>query len=278
MNTLIAGSGGMVWVIILVLLLGAGVGFGYWGSIPGSKVLTETLSEPLDGATTATVDINTGDGNLTIDRLTGGEQVLASGTLEYLEKQGPPTHTLNTSNGQAKLILRGGEKAQPWFRFPWAACNGATEARIHLNPNVLLDIVAHSNGGNVKLDLAGMTVTRVAADTGGGNMDVLLPDHAANLDVAAKTGAGNVAVAIGNGLTGRSVVNASSGAGNVVVQIPTGVAARIHAKSGVGKVIVDAQFGKIGGSTYQSADYDRAANTIEITVNSGAGNVTVSTP
>ena len=31
------------------------------------KVLTHNLSEPLNGATTAKVEINTGDGNLTID-------------------------------------------------------------------------------------------------------------------------------------------------------------------------------------------------------------------
>ena len=158
------------------------------------NVLTYNLSEPLNGATTAKVDINAGDGNLTIDRLTGGEQVLASGTLQYFENQGLPTRTLDSSNGQATLTLRGGGTRRPWFRFPWAACNGATEWQIHLNPTVSSDITAHSDGGNVKLNLAGMAVTRVSADTGGGNMDVVLPDNAANLSVTAKTGAGNVTV------------------------------------------------------------------------------------
>jgi hypothetical protein len=36
MKTLIAGSNGMARVIILVLLLGAVVGFAYWGSIPAA--------------------------------------------------------------------------------------------------------------------------------------------------------------------------------------------------------------------------------------------------
>ena len=93
------------------------------------------LSEPLDGATTVKVDINAGDGNLTIDRLTGGEQVLASGTLQYLENQGLPTRSVNTNNGQATLTLKASGAGQPWFQFPWAACNGATEWQIHLNPN-----------------------------------------------------------------------------------------------------------------------------------------------
>jgi hypothetical protein len=241
------------------------------------KVLTHNLSEPLGGATTAKVDINTGTGNLTIDRLAGGEQVLASGTLQYFENQGPPTRTLNTSNGQATLTLRGGDTGRPWFGFPWAACNGAFEWQIHLNPNVLSDITAHSGGGNVKLNLAGMAITRVSADIGGGNMGVVLPDNAANLSVIAKTGAGNVNVEIGSGIIGSNTVNANSGAGNVVVRIPSGVAAKIHATSGVGKATVDPRFSKTGNNTYQSPDFDSAVDKVEITVKSGAGNVSVNT-
>jgi hypothetical protein len=275
MNSLIAGSFGVVWMVVLVLLLGAVTGFAFRRNTPGNKVLTERLSEPLDGAKAAVVEINSGDGNLTIDRLSHGEPVLASGTMEYLEKQGPPTHILSTSDGQAKFTLQRGESGQPWFRLPWAACNGATETQIHLNPDVLLDITAHSDGGNVKLDLAGMSITRVLADTGGGNMVVILPDDAANQTVAAKSGAGNVAVEIGNGASGSSTVNANSGAGNVTVLVPSGLAARIHARSGLGKVIVDARFSKIDDDTYQSAEYDSAANRVEIELHSGAGNVSV---
>ena len=247
------------------------------------KVLTDNLSEPLNGATAAKVDINAGDGNLTIDQLTtggqltDGEQVLASGTLQYLENQGLPTRSVNTINGQASLTLKASDTGRPWFIFPWAACNGATEWEIHINPNVQSEITAHSEGGNVKLNLAGMAVTRVSADTGGGNMDVVLPDNAANLSVIAKTGAGIVAVEIGSGTTGSNSVNANSGAGNVVVCIPSGMAARIHATSGLGKTIMDSRFSKTDSNTYQSPDYEGASDKVEITVHSGAGNVRVST-
>ncbi|RIK34391.1 MAG: hypothetical protein DCC55_33160 [Chloroflexi bacterium] len=241
------------------------------------NVLTHNLSEPLNGTKTAVVEINPDSGNLTVDRLTGGEQLLASGALQYFEQQGLPTETLSSNNGQATLTLRGGGSGRSWFRLPWAACSGAYEWQIHLNPNVQFDITAHSGGGNVKLDLAGITVTRVMADTGGGNMDLVLPDNAASLSVAAKTGGGNVTVDIGSGITGSSSVNAQSGAGNVVVHVPAGVAAKVHATSGLGKVTVDSRFSKIDGNTYQSADYDSAADKVEITAKSGAGNVSVST-
>ena len=108
-------------------------------------------------------------------------------------------------------------------------------------------------------------------------MDVVLPDNAANLSVTARSGAGNVSVEFGNGITGSNTVNAKSGAGNVVVQVPNGLAARVHVTYGMGKATIDSRFSKIDKNTYQSPDYDGAANNVEITVNSGAGNVSVYT-
>jgi hypothetical protein len=242
------------------------------------ETLIENLSEPLNGATTANLDINVGDGNLEIDRLTGGEPLLASGTLQYLENQGVPGRSITLDNGRANLTLRGGKADRPLFRMPWDACGGGKyEWQIHLNPRVQSDITAHSDGGNVRLDLAGIALTRLAADTGGGNMDVVLPDNAANLSVTARSGAGNVTVDVGSGTTGTGIVDANSGAGNVVVHVPSGIAAKIHATTGLGKVIVDPRFSKVDGKTYQSPDYVSAANKIEITAKSGAGNVSVET-
>jgi hypothetical protein len=45
----------------------------------------------------------------------------------------------------------------------------------------------------------------------------------------------------------------------------------------MGKAIIDPQFGQIDKYTYQSPDFDTAANKVEITAKSGAGNVIVST-
>lgn len=241
------------------------------------NVLTDKLAEPLHGVTAAKIDIHVGDGNLTIDHLTAGEQVLATGTMQYFENQGLPERTLVSKNGQATFTLKGGSAGRPWFHFPWSACNGATEWQIHLNPTVSTDITAHSNGGNVKLNLAGMTVTHLETDTGGGNVEVVLPEDIANLSATAKTGGGNIKVEIGSRITGSNIVNANSGAGNVEVDISSSVAARIHATTGWGKAIVDPRFSKIDNSTYQSSDFDRAADKVEITLGSGAGNVIVNT-
>lgn len=239
------------------------------------SILTHNLSEPLAGVTSAKVNVSVADGNLMIDELANGEQMLASGALQYVERHGLPTESVDVVNGQATLILKAKSTGRPWFHFPWDACNAAIEWRIHLNPNVQSDITAHSGGGNLKLNLAGMAVTRLSADTGGGNMDVVLPNHAANLNVVAKSGGGNVSVELGDDTTGSNIIHAGSGAGNVVLRLPKGIAACIHATTGFGKVIMDSQFNKIDDKTYQSPDYDMASDKIEITAHSGAGNVSV---
>lgn len=215
------------------------------------NMLTKNFSEPLNGARTARIDVHVGDGNLIMDGLINGEQVLAHGTLQYLEKQGMPVHTLESNNGETLLTVRGGS-GQPWFRMPWSACNGATVWQIHLNPAIATDLMAHSHGGNVKLDLSEIRIASLSADTGGGNMEVILPQDIADLHVAARTGAGTV-----------------------TVHVPGNVAARIHATTGMGKVTIDPRFIKTDDNTYQSPDFEGAAHRVEMTLHSGAGTVTV---
>ncbi len=241
------------------------------------QVLVHNLSELLDGARRAKVDIHAGTGNLTVDKLADGEQLLASGTLEYVLKEGPPRKSVTRSDDAATLLIHGKGGAKGWLRLPWSACNAATNWQIHLNPAVACDLTAQSGGGNVKLDLSGAAITQLSADTGGGNVDLALPDGAHALCATAKTGAGNVTVDVGARMTGTNILDARSGAGDVVVRIPAGMPARIHATSGMGKKLIDARFGQLDAATYQSPDYDGASDKIEITINSGAGNVIVNT-
>lgn len=215
------------------------------------KVMIYNLSEPLPGGSEARIEIDAVDGNLQIDALPGGAE-LASGTLEYLENQQPPSRSMKSTGRKATLTVKSGSKGQPWLRMPWSACNGATEWHIHLTTGCALDIKAHSGGGNVTLDLSGLTITALTADTGGGNMDVILPDCAAGLHAELK-----------------------SGAGNVTLHVPGSIPARIHATTGLGKVIFDGSFSQVDKSTYQTPGYESAVGKLEITASSGAGNVII---
>lgn len=214
------------------------------------NLLSETFTEPLVRATKATIDIHAGDGNLIIDG--SAWDAFASGELQYLEKQARPTRKMAVNNGHASFVLRGGASKQPWFHMPWSACNGATEWQVHLNPGVSADLTAESDGGNIRLDLGGMAISRVSAGTCGGNITVALPAPAGAMSLVAKTGAGNVSV-----------------------DLPAGVPARIHATTGLGKAIIDSSFTQIDKFVYQTPDFAQAADKVEIKISSGAGNVVV---
>lgn len=217
------------------------------------KVLTQQLNVPMGEASSAQVKIDVGDGNLIVSPLPAGDPYLASGELQYLDNQLPPTHSMEQEGGWACLSLKAQGKGQTWLRLPWAACNGATEWHVGLNPRMILDLNAITSGGNIKIDLSRAVIAALYAGTGGGNIELILPEAPAEVQVVAKTGAGNL-----------------------LVQIPEGTAARIQATSGLGKVVVSDRFHPAGKFIYQSEDYDRAAKKMELTLSSGAGSVTVS--
>jgi hypothetical protein len=236
---------------IAVVLCGCLVGLAACGR--GKRTLTEDLAEPLGNATCAKLEVNAGDGHLTVDGLNGGEPLLVGGTLQYQEDQGAPTWSVSSLLEETTFTLEAAQARRQGPRLPWAGCNGLTEWSLHLNPDVSYDITALSNGGHLQLDLASLTVTRLVAGTGGGDIEITLPEDAGGLSVTAETGAGNVGVSI-----------------------PANVVARIHASTGLGKVEVDSRFTSTGNGTYQSVGYDGAASVLELTVSTGAGNVTIS--
>ena len=252
-----AGSKGSGWLHLGALsatLLLFGAGCAVFGKNSRGTVLTQHLSAPIDGVTSAKYNINAGTGNLTIDPLTGSQAELVSGELEYVDSQGLPGQAINSQNGQAVVMLKANGTGKGGFHWPWDACNGETNWRVHLNAGLPSDLVAHSDGGNISLNLAGTAIMQVAADTGGGNVDVVLPAQAGRINVSVK-----------------------SGAGNVVVHVPAGTEARIHATTGMGKVLIDQAFSQADKTTYQSPGYDNATDKVDITLSSGAGNVSVTT-
>ncbi|MEM5773885.1 MAG: LiaF domain-containing protein [Anaerolineaceae bacterium] len=235
----------LFWVVlaaVLLVLTGSLSGCSVISNMIGGEVLTYPVSEPLGMASSAEFEIYTGSGNLTVDGQADID-MLAGGSLQYQEKWGSPAQTLEMNSSKATFTLTWGERK---------ACTAALEWLVNLNPAVAADLTARSGGGNISLDLTGMNLTSVFTETGGGNVEVTLPEQMSTLNVTAK-----------------------SGAGNVVVTIPAGAAARIHASTGVGQIIIDPRFVKIDDQTYQSADYETAANRVELTLGSGAGNVEV---
>src|SRR5262249_14811200 len=118
----------------------------FGGARVTNRLLTDELSEPLTEARTATFDIDTGIGNLSIDGISPNPRTLVTGTLEYYEKQGKPTHFVQADHADILLSIKGKVGGRPWYQAPWARCMGGTDWQIHLSPLVVSDITAHTGG------------------------------------------------------------------------------------------------------------------------------------
>lgn len=261
--------------LIVLFLIGAAVGIVFLLAPSQSAVAVQELAEPLNGANTSSLDFDLAEGNLAIDRLTGGEPLLVGGTLEYYENGGMPARSLSSMGGQATFALSVGTDPRPRWRLPWEACNAENDWTLHLNPTVVYEIAARTGGGNLNLDLSGLRVSRINAETGGGNAEIRLPANAANLSAAVRTGAGKIVVEIGAGTKGQNDLTLENGAGSVEVLVPAGLAVKLVGTSGMGSILVDPALAQTGEGTYESADYDANQNRITIEVSNGAGTVKV---
>ena len=71
-------------------------------------------------------EVDAGSNNLLSEHLSAP----LNGTLECFEKQGRPAQSVSTDGARTTLTVKGNASGQPWFRFPWMACTGATEWQI----------------------------------------------------------------------------------------------------------------------------------------------------
>lgn len=251
----IAGRAPLILALtVLVAVAITAAGCTVLGQDADENILSEVFSEPLGDVKAAALSIDVGNGDLTVSGLNGDDPMLVRAELQYPEDQPTPQHSLEAFNGQATFKLQPGGQEKSGLRLPWEACNSLTDWRIQLNPAAAYDLNAHSDGGNVRLELEGITLAGVTAETGGGSMEIFLPEPASSYSLSAKTGAGKA-----------------------YVYVPAGTAARIRATTGLGKVTVDPRFVEVEAGVYQSADYDGAASRIDIRVECGAGEVQVLT-
>jgi hypothetical protein len=133
---------------------------------------------------------------------------------------------------------------------PWTW--GAREWNFGLSPQVAWQLDLEMGASDAQIDLSELQVTNLNIDTGASNTKVILPAKA-----------------------GQTHVDLDGGAASILFEIPEGVAAKIQVDSGLAAIEINrARFPRVG-EFYQSADYETAANKVEITANVGAGSLRI---
>lgn len=230
------------WPVLLILL---GL-WTLWGVFaPRRAAEVQQVSIPLEGASRARLRVHHGAGQLVIAGGADSGELLGGafgGGLDYRSRR----------EGDELNVKMRTPRPDDFFFMPWMWGRGAFDWSFRLNNGLPLALELRTGASDMRLDLTDVRVTDLRLDTGASSTDLTLPAQA-----------------------GYTRVDIQAGAASVNVRVPPGVAVRIHAVGGASSMDVDqARFPREGG-VYQSADYDTAANKVEMHVRMGAGSLDV---
>lgn len=228
------------WPLVLVLV---GVWFLLGPYLSKGSLETVERSIPMMGDTQGEIEFNYGAGRLNV--VPGSKpQELFGGVFS-----GGITEELHRNDG--KVFLKVNTPTDMIFPGAWGSGKGINWD-VHLIREIPLKLVFHTGACEARLNLGDLKVTDLTVETGASSTDVQLPQNA-----------------------GFTRVKISSGAAEVKLHVPQGVAAMIRESSGLSGIKVDTTRFLQNGHTYQSADYDTAANKVEISYEGGVGSVEI---
>ena len=245
----VAMGGILVLAIVAAIAVAA---FGHFTSAVPANFSSHTLTQALQNASSASVIVRFGAGNLTLGPLQNQSDQLAQMTFDGPNQNTPrSSYRVRGGQGQLSYNLRG--SGPPWH-MPFANGNtGGSQMDLLLNPQVPLSLDVQEGASQGKLDLSQLHVGRLNLQTGASHVTVIMPQNA--------------------GVTTASI---KGGAATIDIQVPNGVSAQIQYDGGLSTLKVDqSRFPSTGSRMYRSADYDTAQNRLDLTIQAGLATVSV---
>lgn len=241
--------GTLVMLIILLPIVGLAVSAGSLGATwtdatrPSPDRLTETLRQPLDGATSASVAVEYGIGVLSVAPLPDSAEtgLLASG--EVFGHGG--------SRFQTRYELQGSRGV--WQISPQDHGGMAEPGRLdlRLSKSVPLDLSIKSGVADTTLDLTDLRIPNLTLETGASRTRLLVPAH------------------------GETIARIEGGAASIEIVVPPNVAARILVDDGPNSISIDQTRFPRQGNEYRSASFETATDRVTLRIAVGAARLTV---
>jgi hypothetical protein len=239
--------GSLIVIGITVMLLSVGTWF-YLPRMWTSGTLSEkSISQSMEGATRAEVEIGGVVGTLRIDG-SGIPETLVEGTIGQTEDE-QVTREFRTAGETAYFRLASeGSRHIGFFNFR----NEVDRTwDLHLSSAIPMQLTVNTGVGSSEIDLGELTLTGLVVNTGVGESVITLPgegDFSASVD---------------------------SGVGELTIRIPQNMEARIQVDRGLGDLSVPSRFTRDGEDQYTSSGYDDAENRIDLKVDSGIGEIRI---
>ncbi len=228
---------GLLWPLFLIAL-GAWV---LWGRVFRRSVQAENVAIGLEGASRARVRARHGAGRMVIRAGADVENLL----------QGTFGGGLNVDKRREGDLLNVNLSVPAQF-YPFFWGPDSLDWTFSLAKEIPLELDLETGASESRVDLTGLRVGDLRLKSGASHTEITLPDNA-----------------------GFTRVDIETGVASVLLRVPSGVAARIRARGGLASINVDTARFPMLGDTYQSPDYDRAPNKVDLDIQTGVGSVDV---
>jgi hypothetical protein len=243
------GIGSAIALLIIFALIAGGV----WlarstGAVLVGDLRVEEISQPLQEAERAKVDLNFGVGTLELESFSS-ESLLASGALDLAEGEQLETN-FRVSNDIAYLSLKShGQQFYPswWFG---RGSDQDREWQLRVTDSIPVELEISTGVGRSELDLTGLQLTGLDLSTGVGQVSITLPAY------------------------GSYTAQISGGVGELTVYLPGDYPIRLHVDTGLGNNRVSGDYTQ-SGNIYTFGDFQGADERITVYVNGGVGNVNI---
>ena len=225
-----------------LLLIAIGAYFVWLRFRPQPQPTPRHVSEPIDGAGRAEIDVEFGAGELLVNGLEKDGLLFEGESLFEVEK------STRRSGETVKVKLRRAPGA--WLSLT-ASLHG-DRSQLFLSRQLPLMLRFNMGACRAIIDLTENKIERFEVNTGASDVTVRLPREA--------------------GFT-RAI--AKGGAATIRLEVPEGVAARIVSKGGLNSVTIDEKRFPKTVDGFSSTEYDVAPNKVDIEIDTGASGVSV---
>lgn len=227
------------WPVVFIML-------GIWALVSvfwkRDTTQAETVKIGLDGASESKLKIHHGAGELRVHSGANSSELL-HGTFS-----GGVDHRTSRSGNSVELRLQSDPN---FWDFPFFNSHKQFNWDVALNQDIPTALRFNIGANKSIIALRDMNLIDLKLKAGASDIELILPDR------------------------GRFRTDLDLGATSLTLTIPENVSARIQTSLGAASLSIDqTRFPQING-VYQSADFESAANAIDIHINAGAAKITI---
>jgi hypothetical protein len=225
----------------------------------------ESVTVERQDAESVRVQIRMGAGDLAI---AGGAEALMEADFAYNVQEWEPAVTYDVTNGQGRLTIR-----QPSTQQVSVGRGTRYEWDLRFDETTPLDMRIETGAGRQRIDLAGLTITRLDVKLGAGDAEIDVTQNPELGRLEFDVGVGSVEIDMRGPWDENVDVTVQGGVGSTTLRLPTGVGVRVDLTRGLGSVDtrgLTRQDGAWVNSAYGTSDV-----TMNLRIRTGVGSITL---